>query len=576
VGQASRKKKTSISDDQSARANREKKLAPLRESPSRVSPQNTPSIIKNVPIFILLLISFLVYLNALFGAFVFDDRMQVVQNPWIRSVKNIPTIFSKNVWSFQSEYIVSNYYRPLMHLVYMFNYYLFGMNPWGFHLVNILFHCGVTVLVFQLIRRFLTEQGVTKSSVYFSPAFIAAVLFAVHPIHTEAVTWIAGLPDVAFTFFYLFSFYLYVRSKTVLSGSYLLSVVCFAIAALFKEPALTLPAVLLAYDFVYGEKRPPLMDCMKRYIPYLVIATAYLALRIHVLGGFAPRKSHVTLSTYEYVINVFPLFSKYLEKLLVPLNLNALYVFHPITSLLQLKGILSLTVTAIFVVLIAITLKKSRVAFLGLLLIMVPLLPVLDIPALGKNTFTDRYLYLPSVGYVLLIAIFLAWTREKLPRAVSGITIVFMVIGGLYTVGTITRNNVWKDTFSLWSDTVKKSPDSSMAHGYMGAAYQLQGQLDYAIAEYQTSLRLDPYQVFVYNNLGLIYRSLGQLDKAIAEYQTAILLMPDDYKAHRNLGVAYESQGQLDKAIAEYQTALRLRPDDYKARQLLNGLISRR
>ena len=97
-----------------------------------------------------------------------------------------------------------------MHIVYMLNYHVFGLSPWGFHLVNVLFHSGVTVLVFLIIRRFLPEQGGTTPPAYLSPPFIAAMLFASHPIHTEAVTWIAGLPDVAFTFFYLLSFYFYI------------------------------------------------------------------------------------------------------------------------------------------------------------------------------------------------------------------------------------------------------------------------------------------------------------------------------------------------------------------------------
>jgi tetratricopeptide (TPR) repeat protein len=584
VGNASRKKKTSASNDQAARANREKKLAPLRESPSRVSPQNTPSIIKNVPIFILLLVSFAVYLNALFGAFVYDDMLQIVKNPWIRDIRNIPVIFSKSVWSFLPGRDVDNYYRPLMHIVYMLNYYLFGLNPWGFHLVNILFHCGATVLVFLLIRRFLTEQGVTTSLVYLSPAFIAAVLFAVHPIHTEAVTWIAGLPDVSFTFFYLLSFYCYVRSKTVLSGSYFFSLVCFAVAALFKEPALTLPVILLAYDYVYREERLRLTDYVKRYISYLVIAAGYLVLRIHILGGFAPLKIHVTMSSYQYAINVFPLFSQYLEKLLVPLNLNAFYVFHPITSLFQLKGILSLMVTAVIVALIAIAFKRNRIAFLGLLFVTVPLMPVLYIPALGVDTFTDRYLYLPSVGYVFLVGVFLSWAKEKLPRAVTIIMIVAVVIGGLYAVGTVTRNNVWRDNFSLWSDTVKKSSDSAFVHYNLGNTYESQGQMDKAIAEYKTALQLKPDYEKAHYNLGTAYASRGLWAKAIPEFETALWLKPDLAATHTNLGVAYQSQGQLDYAILEYQTALRLNPDDvdahnnlgvvYRSQGLLNKAIA--
>ena len=508
-----------------------------------------------------MLVSCAVYFNALFGDFVYDDKIQVVDNPWIRDIRNIPAIFSKSVWSFQPGRIISNYYRPLMHVGYMFNYHLFGLKPWGFHLVNILFHCGVSVLVFLVIRILLTEHRDSVSPAYLSPPFIAAMLFVSHPIHTEAVTWIAGLPDVSFTFFYLLSFYFYVRSKAILSGSYLFSVVCFAVAAFFKEPALTLPVILLAHDYALREERIRFPDYVKRYFPYLIIVVGYLILRFHALGAFAPEKRHITLSAYQYVINGFPLFIQYLEKLLLPLNLNAFHVFHPISSLFEMKGALSFMATVVFVVLFAITFKKNRVAFLGLLFTTVPLLPVLYIPALGENTFTERYLYLPSVGYSILLAVLLSWAKEKFPYRAKGMTIIMLLIVGLYTVGTVYRNSIWKDDFSLWSDTVRKSPDSAEVRNNFGFAYASKGQWDIAMAEYQAALRLKPYFVDAHNNVGTAFQAKGQLDMAIAEYQTALRLNPNFVEAYYNLGSAYAAKGQLDMAMAEYQTALRLKPD---------------
>jgi tetratricopeptide (TPR) repeat protein len=527
-----------------------------------------------LPVLIIVLFSFSVYFTALFGDFVYDDMDQILKNPWIKDIRNIPTIFFNSTWSFNPEISTSNYYRPLMHVLYMFNDYLFGLKSWGFHLINILFHCGVSVLVFLVIWSFLTENRASVPLVYLSPPFIAAMLFAAHPIHAEAVTWIAGLPDVAFTFFYLLSFYLYIRSKGGVSRDYLFSVVCFTLAAFFKEPALTLPIILLAYDYVFGELRTRPIYHAKRYIPYAIIGAVYLVLRMRALGGFAPQRRYEMLSSYQYVINVFPLFIHYLEKLLLPLNLNAFYVFHPIASLLELKGILSFIGTIVFLVFLYLALKKSRVVFLGLLFVTVPLLPVLYIPALGENTFTERYLYLPSVGYVLVLAVLFSWAMEKVPRAgrsITIITIVSIAIVALYTAGTIDRNTVWKDNFNLWSDTVKKSPESADAHNNLGNVSTSKGQLDRAIAEFQMALRLKPDFTEAHDNLGNAYKSKGQLDKAIAEYQTAIRLEPDDADAHNNLGAAYISTSQLDMAIGEYQMALRLKPDFIEAHNNLGN-----
>jgi Tfp pilus assembly protein PilF len=561
MGKASRKKNVSGSKAPGKTVQHEKKLKPSREFPSSDGPQETTSTVTYFQILVLLLISFAVYFNALSGDFVYDDNMQIVDNPWIRNIRNIPNIFSRSVWSFQPGVTTSNYYRPLMHVVYMLNYHVFGLKAWGFHLINILFHCGASVLVFLILRKLLTGYKAIKSSTYLSAPFIAAALFASHPIHTEAVTWIAGLPDVAFTFFYLLSLYFYIRAEAVRSLKYLFSVACFAVAAFFKEPALTLPVVLFAYDYLFRRERIRFSDYLTRYVTYFLIVVGYLALRIHALGGFAPVKGHAALSVYQYAINVFPLFIRYMGKLFVPLNLNVAYVLQPIDSLLQLKAVLCLMGTVAFVVLFPIFFKKNKIVFFGLVLVAVPLLPVLYIPNLGPSIFAERYLYLPSVGYALLVSTFLLWAKQKMPRSTGGITLLFLVLWGLFSVGTIMRNTVWHDSLTLWTDTVKKSPDSEIAHNYLGVLFKSQGQPDKAMTEFQTALRLNPDFAEAHYDLGNLYKSQGQPDKAIAEFQAALRLKPDYAEAHNNLGIVYNSQGQPDKAMVEFQTAVRLIPD---------------
>ncbi len=523
--------------------------------------QETASIVKFIPILILLFASCAVYFNGLFGDFVYDDTSQIVDNPWIKDISNIPTIFSKGVWSFQPGIVVSNYYRPLMHTVYMLNYYLFGLRPWGFHLVNIFFHCGVSILVFLVVRMLLIDNRDPVRRASPSPPFIAALLFTLHPIHTEAVTWIAGLPDVAFTFFYLLSFYLYVRSKSLLSGRYLFSVVCFAAAAFFKEPALTLPVILFSYDVAFGQAKTHPLYYLKRYVAYVIIGAVYIALRIHALGGFAPQKRYEMLSSCQFAINVFPLFVTYLGKLLLPLNLNAFYVFHPISSIIEWKGALSFLATIVFLILFSMASRRSRTAFLGLVFVTVPLIPVLYIPALGENTFTERYLYLPSAGFVLLLAVLISWSREKLPGAARALAFTLIIVAGLYAVETINRNIVWKNTFNLWSDTVRKSPDSAMAHNNLGIAYFSKGLYDMATEQYLTALTLKPDYAEAHHNLGNIYLSKGLYDMAIERYRTALRLKPGYAEPYYGLGLADLNKGFYDMAIEQFQTALRLKPD---------------
>ena len=342
---------------------------------------------------------------------------QVLENPWIRDVKHLPDIFTKSVWSFQGAHLVSNYYRPLMNILYLINHHLFGLAPWGFHLVNVLFHAANSVLVFFVTARLLESRASDPTAPFasptvasfLSPPFVAAYLFATHPVHTEAVTWVAGLPDLSFAFFFLLSFHLYVRSsgeKPPLPWSYPLSVVSFFLATLCKEPALTLPVILMGFDSLVRKDPGGFLVRFRRYLPYFGAAGIYLILRIHALGGMAPSvRRHAYLNAWQYVVNAFPLFTQYLEKLLLPVTLNAFHVFHPISSFLDPKGIVALAVTIAFLLLAFLFMKRDRLIVFGLLWIAVPLLPALYIPSLGENTFAERYLYLPSYGFVLLVSL---------------------------------------------------------------------------------------------------------------------------------------------------------------------------
>ncbi|MBI5598109.1 MAG: tetratricopeptide repeat protein [Deltaproteobacteria bacterium] len=507
-------------------------------------------------VLILLILSFGVYLNSVSGAFVFDDNYQVLGNPWIKDVSRIPEIFTSDVWAFKGVG-VGNYYRPLMHLFYMLSYHVFGLKPWGFHLVNMLFHAGVSVLVFLVaLRLFKDGEGVEPGGSLI-PAFVAAVFFAVHPIHTEAVAWIAGLPEVSFTFFYLLSFYLYTRAGGTGQWGFGLSLVFFFMAALSKETALTLPLLIFAYDYSSGEKAS-LRSRLKRYIPYLLVAGVYFVLRTYAIKGFAPLKSHSDLSGYEYFINIFPLFVRYLGKLVLPVNMNALYVFHPVSSILEWKGMFALIFTLAFAAFAYYMRKRSRLIFLSLLWIALPLLPVLYIPALGKNAFADRYLYLPSAGFTMLLSMGLC--RLAASRRKAFLLVPVVAVTGLYSAGTIKRNPVWKDGLALWGDVVRKSPDAYEAHENLGAAYHNLGLADEAVKEYLKALELNPYHALAHYDIGVVYGEHGLVDKAIEEYRISLRLNPYAANAHNNLGSAYYEKGLMDEAVKEYLKALELNP----------------
>lgn len=537
---------------------------------------------KYISILIIVIVSVGVYLNTLPNDFVYDDEDQILQNQWIKDVRYIPDVFLSGVWTFKfKDELHGNYYRPLMHIVFMIEYHLFGFNPWGFHLVNIIFHAGVSVMVF-LIASMLFNKKLSEQHLL-SPAFIAAILFAVHPIHTEVVAWVSSIPELSFTFFYLLSFYLYAMSSSSSYDSvlqkkkgqyfYVLSIISFFIGALFKEPTLTLPILLLVYDYSFpSSKFNTLYLKVKRYLPYLIAAVIYFLMRTYALKGFAPLKRHAELSNYQYFINIFPLFIQYLEKLILPINLNSFYALHPIYSILELKSIITISLTVMFGIFVYLCRQRNKTAFLNLLWIVIPILPALYIPGVGENTFAERYLYLPSVGFVILMSLgiekiyHIGTNFKSVPK--YSIVLILAVIIGLYSIGTIKRNYVWKDSYNLWVDTVAKTQDWYLPHNNMGLAHYNRGELDKAIKEYLIAISLKHDYAPAYNNLGNVYADKGQLDEAIKQYLTGLKFATTfvQVRIRYNLGTVYAEQGHLEDAIEQYKLALILKSDLVEAR----------
>jgi tetratricopeptide (TPR) repeat protein len=250
--------------------------------------------------------------------------------------------------------------------------------------------------------------------------------------------------------------------------------------------------------------------------------------------------------------------------------------------------------------------KKNRPAFLGLVFICAPLLPALYIPGLGDSFFAERYLYLPSVGFALLLALPFSRLGAAKRPITAPLTAAFALLLIFYSLGAIDRNAVWKSNYSLWDDTVKKSPDGAIPHGdfglalmsdprrldeaiehlqiaialgsqsnsvteknnmatfynNLGSAYSAKGWEDKAVEQYQMALRLNPSYVNALNNLGVSYLEFGRVEEGIQLFHAALVLRPDLAETHNNLGLAYLKKGLTDQAIGQFQEAVRLKPDD--------------
>jgi tetratricopeptide (TPR) repeat protein len=500
------------------------------------------------------------YLNSLFNGFVYDDNRQVLDNPYLRSLRFLPGMFSTNVWSFAGAQGVSNYYRPMMTLGYFICYQLFGPVAYGFHLVNLLLHVGVTLLVFQIARRLFGQD---------TAALIAALLFALHPVHTESVAWVAAVTDLEVTFFYLLTFWLFLRLPRGQGGRsdriQLAMVVSFALTILSKEQSLTLPLVATVYEHVYREDRAQTSWSQKvaRYGTLWLMDLAYVVFRIRYLGAFAPQQQMSRLTWYETFLSALVLVGKYLGKLLWPVELCAYYVFHKSTSLLDprvLAGVLGLLVSA---GLFCWLWKRQRMPSFGLIWMYATLAPVLDARLLAGNVFAERYLYLPSVGFAWLVG----WMAAGLWKAVQsrtfcrwGLAAASAAVALLCVLRIVTRNRDWRSDYVLYTQTLKISPDATHIRNNLGVVCWNQGDIAGAEKEWRLALIFSPHDPIVLSNLGLVYAREKRYRKAARYFRQAMHRKPDYTDPHTNLGNVYKKEGKLAEAELQFRAAVALSP----------------
>jgi len=516
---------------------------------------------------IVIIFTGMLYLNAIGNGFVYDDNVYVESDPTVRQLGNIwkaltSTALDPNV----SSAVPSNYYRPLVPITYILNYQLFGLAPWGFHLTNIIFHVLNSLLVYLIALKLLKDKNLSLA---------AGLLFGSHPIHTEAVAWIAIILDVGYTFFLLLAFYLYIKEGRAWVRLPL-SAFAFFMALLYKETAIIFPLMLLAYELLLrrGQKWSGLKTALT---VYPATALIYLTVRFHVLGGFAPLPNpDAYLGNYQILINSVYLLMRYLWMLVFPVNLNVFHTFVPALSVLELRFIASVAAFSALFILWMTAGKRDRFTALTFIWVVLPLLPTLYLLKIfgGEiwNIFCERYLYLPSFGFVLFIVYAGGHFHKSLSRnpwARAVVPALFLIILIFYSARTVLGNRVWRDNVTLYSDGLEKSPQVALLHNNMGFEYLMNGMLGEAESEFTVALRLDPKYEKAYYNLGLVYMKEREWEKARTYLETALGIKSYYADTYTNLGIVYLQLGRVDDAEICFIKALNINPDEVLARKNL-------
>ena len=519
---------------------------------------------------VLILLAALPYLNTLANGLVYDDRQQILENPYVHNFRYLGRVFDSNVWSFQGAQGVSNYYRPLMTLAYLLCYKTFGQLAFGFHLMNLVLHVAIVLLVFLVTERLFANRLLV---------LIAAGLFALHPIHTESVAWVAGITDLELSFFFLLTLLLYLRLTDTNTGSenvpswlsYVLMVLAYCLALLSKEQALVLPALAVVYEHFYrsGRSVVPFRRKLRLYLPLCVTAVAYVVFRRLALGSFAPATVRRAMPWSGVLLNSVALSGAYLRKLVWPTHLTAFYVFHESRSLRDprvLAGLLALALAAGLFVRLWRYARPLSFAFPWMATTLAPALNVRWMPA---QVFAERYLYLPSIGFCWLVgwAVAKLWRKaQSEPRSASklllrqGVALGLVVVGCLCAILTVERNRDWRTDEVLYRRTLETQPDAQLIHTNLGVVYSDQG--DWAAAEREWTLAMGPGRPYspTLNNLGLLRKNQKRYSEAADLFAQAIHSQPKYMDPHRHLAEMYAEMGRVADADREFRQAVTLAP----------------
>jgi len=506
-----------------------------------------------------------IYSDILNAPFVFDDEDFILYNGEIKDLSNFWPPTGSRYFGFLS---------------FALNYASGGFEVFGFHLVNVSIHSINSILVYLLFR-VTFRAGIMKNCGVDAltaelVSISSALLFAVHPIHTQAVTYITQRFASLATLFYLLSLVSYIRWRT--SGAtafYALSITSAVVAMKTKEISFTLPFVVLFYELAFFG-REGLKSRLLRIAPLLatalIIPVSFLFFRGGGVGAHiaeAQGADFFGLSRYDYLLTQFKAVTHYIRLLFLPTGQTLLYDWPLSRSIFEpgvLASFLFLLSLIVFSLLVFFRSLKSRnglgiVASSGVLWFFITssvessFLPI-------KDLIFEHRVYLPSIGAFGAFSAGVFWAVKRAGlnyRFLAPVALSIMLIP--LGAAAYARNQVWKSPLTLWQDVVSKDPRSLEGHLNLGRIYFEAGRKEAGLEEFRMAVLYNPSESLGHYNLALACQYLGLLDEALREYIAALSLKPDYEMAHYGLGVVYKAKGMLPEAQRELEAALKLNPD---------------
>jgi len=504
---------------------------------------------------VIVLVTLIAFLPSLKNEFTnWDDNEYVTDNPAITglSLAHLKTMVTT---------VVSANYHPLTVLSLAFNYRWSGLDPAPYILTNLLLHLLNTLLVFHFIYSLSSGDRIS--------ALVVSLLFGIHPMHVESVTWISERKDVLFSLFYLLALILYMRYRRRSSGAdYALLLTSFLLSLLSKPAAVTLPVALLLLDYYSRRKMSARLLIEKAPLFFLSILFGVITLWLQSTQAIGDMETYRFMSRAAFASYGFVV---YLAKLVLPVQLSAFYPYPMPGSGLPGFYLLCPWIVLILVAGVVWSARRTRVILFGFLFFVVHIILVLQLLGVGSAIMADRYTYLPYIGLFFIVGTALSHVyRNTFGHDASRRTV--LTVGSLFYVGflaytTFARTQVWKDSETLWSDVIRKHTNVPHAFNNRGNVYWYEHkQPEKALADYERALELKPnYAEAYYNRGNIFFTHLQDYDRALHNFNQAVRYNPSDAPSHNNLGtIHFNFKKNPQLALNHFNKAIRIRPHEGK------------
>jgi protein O-mannosyl-transferase len=483
-----------------------------------------------------------------------DDNLYVTENQHIQNLN------AENIKAFFTQNYVSNY-LPITMLSYALDFKIDKLNPRVFVLTNLIIHIFNTLLVYWLVlllAKSLSDPAGDSGTDLRRPyvlASITSVLFAVHPMNVESVAWISERKNLLFVFFFLLSLINYVKyAKTVNRINYLLSILFFIFSLLSKGVAVSLTLCVVSVDFIYQRKLMSSKVILEK-IPFFLLSILFGIITILAQKTENTLVGAVNFPFYEQFSFASYGFVNYLSKLIVPVKLSAYYSYPMGATVIHW---LCLVITiSILVLLILFRKRFSRLAVLGILFYLSNIVFLIQIVPVGNALMADRYIYLSSIGYFLLLAVLVS----KIAKRYSGLYLILALVVLCYGYSSHNRLKVWNNSLSFWNDVIVKDKHIPRAWNNRGIVRNEKGDYSGAMDDFNEAIKLMPEYHEAYNNRGIVYFNLKMDDEAIHDFTKAIKLDSVYVDAYYNRGTVRNNRDDLQGALQDLDNAIRLNPD---------------